>query len=82
MKNSCFYSSTFESMNSTNDQIVSILDNILNKVCANYSIDKYIDCQKYESKRRVSYVYSRQLLTHCNRLPKVKGRVSFSLINF
>ncbi len=69
-------------MNSTNDQIVGILDNVLNKACANYSIDKYNDCEKYESKRRVSYVYSRQLLTHCNRLPKVKGRVSLSLIEF
>jgi hypothetical protein len=69
-------------MNSTNDQIVGILDNILNKVCANYSNDKYNDCEKYEPKRRVSYVYSRQLLTHCNRLPKVKGRVSLSLIEF
>lgn len=61
-------------------EINSILESILNKVCVNQSIvEKDIKCElnynnNNKCKRRVGYVFSRQLLIDCNRLPKVKGR--------
>lgn len=58
-------------------EVNKVLDNLLNKVCA-------IDCssKSIESGQTtvgtVGYVFSKQLYLHCNRLPKVKGRVSDS----
>ena len=64
---------SIEKVYDQNIQVNYVLDNILNQVCGNQVIPQIIPKR---ADRTVGYVFSNQLISECNRLPKVKGRVS------